>query len=156
MQQEVTVHADWGADHGPHFWHHPSASPAVILCVQSGGSTSISVHNSQQFRGWNWTESLMWSAHEQLITRASLTLYMCPLVKVRRQRCANKWIVGEHFRTLINLRESSGVLECSNWTGPCLATYNWAWQRSIREQSSLFGRKAWNVIQIAAQYKCKN
>ena len=53
-----------GWSHQPHLL----ASPAVIV-EKSGGLTSISQHNPQQFQGWNWTESLVWLGHEGCETK---------------------------------------------------------------------------------------
>ena len=46
--EPIFMRKDWGVDHTGHFWHHQSASPAVIVW-KSGEPTSTSQHNFQQF-----------------------------------------------------------------------------------------------------------
>ena len=50
-------------------WSHRSVlTPSVDISgcdsVKSGGPTSISKHNPQQFHSWHRTENLVWSGHE--------------------------------------------------------------------------------------------
>ena len=50
-------------------WSHrrvltPSVEISGCNSVKSGGPTSISKHNPQQFHSWNRTESLVWLGHE--------------------------------------------------------------------------------------------
>ena len=46
--------------------------------VRSGGLTSISQCNPQQFHGWNWTETLVWTRHHTHRTHRILTLLRVP------------------------------------------------------------------------------
>ena len=44
--------------------HRPNQTPSVGNSGCNNGLASIYEHNPQQFHGWNWTESLVWSGHE--------------------------------------------------------------------------------------------
>ena len=43
----------------------PSVDISSCNSVKSGGPTSISQHNPQQFQIWNRTKKLVWSGHEE-------------------------------------------------------------------------------------------
>ena len=66
----------------------PLLAPSVNIfgynSVKSGGPTSISQHNPQQFDGWNWTEMLVWMGH------GTLTGTNLPNIKATPN--LNKWM----------------------------------------------------------------
>ena len=67
----------WGRDMRD--WSHQSFTTTSINIfdnniAKSGGPTSISQRNPQQFHDRNWTESLVWSGHESKLGNSTLSM----------------------------------------------------------------------------------